>query len=130
MSRAGFWRITPADAPRADLIAARACLHFARYVEPRSSERGEPMKKEKYERQREQKAADNIRKAFERFDDALAIMAEVRGLEEWTPEELERLTKIINDWATTLLRITEKMKRRKSQRVQTEKWAERNMEND
>lgn len=88
------------------------------------------MKKEKYERQREQKAADNIRKAFERFDDALAIMAEVRGLEEWTPEELERLTKIINEWATTLLRITEKMKRRKSQRVQTEKWAERYMEND
>lgn len=88
------------------------------------------MKKEKYERQREQKAADNVRKAFERFDDALAIMAEVRGLEEWTPEELERLTKIINEWATTLLRITEKMKRRKSQRVQTEKWAERYMEND
>lgn len=86
------------------------------------------MKKDK--RQSEQKAAENVRKAFERFDDALAIMGEVRGVEEWTPEELERLTKIINEWSTTLLRITEKMKRRKSQKVQAEKWAERYMEND
>jgi hypothetical protein len=70
------------------------------------------MDKDKYKRQREQRAAEHVRKAFERFDDALATMGETRALEEWTPDELEKLTKIVNEWASTILRIAQKMKKR------------------
>lgn len=92
-------------------------MHFARYVEPRSSERGEPMKREKYERQREQRATEHVRKAFERLNTALAIMGEVRECEEWTPEELEKLAKIINEWSSILLRIAEKMAARHRRKI-------------
>lgn len=70
------------------------------------------MDKDKYKRQREQRATEHVHKAFERFNDALAIMGETRALEEWTPDELEKLTKIVNEWASTILRIAQKMKKR------------------
>lgn len=76
------------------------------------------MKKEKYERQREQKASEHMRKAFERFTESVKIMDSIRRDEEWTPEELERIAKIINEWASTLLRIAEKMAKRHRQRME------------
>ena len=75
------------------------------------------MKREKYERQREQRASEHMRKAFERFTESVTIMDSIRKEEEWTPEELERLAKIINEWASTLLRIAEKMATRHRQKT-------------
>lgn len=69
-------------------------------------------KENKYKRQHEERANEHMRKAFERFTDALAIMSQIRGEEEWTPEELEKIAKIVNEWASTLLRISEKMAKR------------------
>lgn len=72
--------------------------------------------REKYERQRRQRATENMRKAFERFNTAMTIMSGAQDDEEWTPEELERVTKIVNQWASTVLRIAEKTKERSRQR--------------
>jgi hypothetical protein len=69
-------------------------------------------KENKYKRQYEERANEHMRKAFERFASAIAIMSQVRGKEEWTPEELEKIAKIVNEWASTLLRISEKMAKR------------------
>lgn len=67
--------------------------------------------REKYERQRRQRATENMRKAFERFNTAITIMSGSQ-VEEWTPEELEKVTKIVNQWASTMKKIAEKMNTR------------------
>lgn len=67
--------------------------------------------REKYERQRRQRATENMRKAFERFNTAMTIMSGLQ-VEEWTPEELEKVTKIVNQWASTMKKIAEKMNTR------------------
>lgn len=75
------------------------------------------MKKEKYERQREQRASEHMRKAFERFADSIKIMESVNKDEEWTPEELEQIAKIVNEWSSLLLRMSEKMAKRHRQKI-------------
>jgi hypothetical protein len=67
--------------------------------------------REKYERQRRQRATENMRKAFERFNTAMTIMSGSQ-VEVWTPEELEKVTKIVNQWASTMKKIAEKMNTR------------------
>lgn len=65
----------------------------------------------KYERQRRQRATENMRKAFERFNTAMTIMS-ASQMEEWTAEDLEKVTKVVNQWASTMKKIAEKMSAR------------------
>lgn len=72
------------------------------------------MNREERERQRYQKAAHLMNKAFNKFSDAMLIMENSRQYESWTSEDMEKIAKIVNTMGDTLLKMARKTAERKA----------------
>lgn len=72
------------------------------------------MNREERERQRYQKAAHLMNKAFNKFYDAMLIMENSRQYESWTSEDMEKIAKIVNTMGDMLLKMARKTAERKA----------------